>query len=341
MVRKSFFKERTKAEIKASVNAEVDLAYGLVQRIETLEGPESLIVNCSLIPNLFLRNASDVASAARKYYKHGTYLSLPQPRTRQAAYTCKNIPLELRNIAFDKLSQIPEENNFFLGYVFSPVQGNDLRKRVVPFVWLLEGARLYSYAQNFSGGITVKPYADAGRVKVEGADIVCDVPSREKKMSRYDVRLKHVPVEGSTERRAVTWSLCSDFGGNVPAHKLYNIRYTWPDERKTSDVFTFYPQDIAAYLAVIEYYLPANLTPLEMTPLALPSRMAADFYVKLCNNVLIRDQTLCSEDKLRKPGFVEKSILISRLIGQKKSYEVMYADGARDGKLRDYNWQIK
>ncbi len=341
MAKKSFFDERTVADILGLTDIKAArTGRGLVETITNMQAETGLIITAELLPERFTSHFATRAEAARKCYKHGDYLRLSQPRTQEAAYACREIPLGIRTRDFAKLADIPEEDNFSQGYYWFPVQGNDRRKRIVPFAWILEGARLFGYAENLAGGIEVKPYDNARRVKTEGAEIVCRVPSRESRKSRYTVKLKHVPVEGSTERRAAVWSLCSDYDGEAPAHKLFNIRYTWENDREGSDIFTFYPQDIAAYYAVIRNYLPQNLTPIEMTPLALPSRKAAEFYTRLCNNVLILDPTIKSKDNLRKLHIAEKNILLARAIGQQKdAFELMYADGPRDGKLASYDWK--
>lgn len=53
-----------------------------------------------------------------------------------------------------------------------PLIGNDWRKRKVPLVECLEGARLFAYAHQIGNSIRVKPYSDARRVETEGAEVV-------------------------------------------------------------------------------------------------------------------------------------------------------------------------
>src|SRR3989344_2062084 len=220
-------------------------------------------------------------------------------------------------------------------------EGQDARKRVVPFVWIPEAARIFAYGEKLGSPVEVDAYADSTRVKYEGADIVCKVPSRTKKKGRYTLRLQHVPINGATERRAVAWSLKSQFQ-QVPEHSTYNIRYTHAGDRESSDVFTFYPQDIAAYLGVIrDANAVHNLTPIEMSPLAIPSNLEAQFYKKLCNNVVIYDPTLSSKSKLRNIHIDEKSILLARSIGVLGHDATMYWDPARDGRLKDYDWTVQ
>ncbi len=343
MEKKSFFKERTKSEITDLRVRDVFASRGLVDGISALSPQEALAVKVPVTPLNFFKNVADGAEASRKCYKHGDEIILSQPRTQGEAYMCREIPLAIRARDFSRLTTMREEDIDYVAYSFRPVQGRDTEKRRVPFVWLLEGARIFAYAENMASGIKVEPYADSVRARREGSDVVVAVPSRTKRKSRYKMKLEHVATEGVTERRAVAWSLRSQFNSeNSIAHSTYNIRYTFDQGAEGSDVFTFYPHDIAGYYATINHYLKQhNPTPLEMSPIALPSRMMADFYMKLCNNVLIYDGFLTSKDKMRKLHIDEKSILIARAIGKYGHDATMFADGARDGKLKDYNWTVR
>jgi hypothetical protein len=342
MTRKSFFAERTEAEIKRLASQDVYRARGLADKIVSLGDDQALVVRTLITPLRFYSQGRTSVEASRKCYKHGDLVALSQPRTQAQAWACKDIPLAIRARDFSKLESMREEEINFVGYSWYPVQGNDARKRIVPFVWVLEGARLFAYAENMAGGVPIKAYDGAARVSKEGASIIASVPSRQKKQPRYTIKLKHVPVEGTTERRAACWSLTSETAETDVMHRIYDIRYTFEDEREGSDVFRFYPHDIAAYLGVVkQYWDNHNWTPLEMSPLALPSRLASDFYRKLGNNVLVFDNTLSSSDKLRKLHIDEKSILIARLIGKYGNDKTMFWDSARDGRIKDYDWCLK
>jgi hypothetical protein len=338
--KKSFFRERTKAEIARLDANKVSTENGLVKRILDLNPEQGLIVNSSLTPQRFFNDSLNGQEASLKCYRHGDLISLSQPRAQWRAYECKETPVAIRKRDFSKLGEMEEQDINFVGYSFYPVQG-ERRKRIVPFVWILEGARLFAYAETMTQGIKVEPYPNSRRVKYEGADIICTVPSRTPKKPRYRVRLKHAPVEGSTERRAVAWSLTTNMQQEDIPHRDYDIRYTYENQREGSDIFRFYPHDIASYYAVIKHFAKDhNITPLEMSPLAIPSRMSAEFYNRLNNNVLVYDPTLKSKDNLRKPHLDEKSILIARMVGVYGHDATMFADGARDGKLQDYEWKV-
>ncbi len=342
MSRKSFFQERTAAEIRKLDVREAYHQRGLVKKIDSLDEGKGLIVRAQIIPGKFFINAENATEAAKKCYKHGDFLGLCQARTQADAYQDKRIPLALRDKAFSALSSIQEESLNLIGYSFWPVQGRDRRERRVPFVWLPEAERLFAYAENMAGGIKVKAYDDAKRVVSEGAKVLCSVPSRTRKKPRYNLRLESVPMDGATERRAVVWGLKSNFEISPEHRELATIKYNWEGERRDSDVFIFYPQDIAAYIAVVgDAWKNHNLTPMEMNPFALPSRHQAEFYQKLCNNVLVYDPTLQRKEKLRKMYIAEKSILLGRAISVFGHNDFAFWDPVRDGKLKDYDWSMK
>lgn len=348
MVKKSFFKERDVLEIKSLQPRRAYSPRGLVERIDGLADDEAVEIRNRIIPGKFYRGNIDGREAGIKAHKHGNLVMLSNPKTQHEAYSCNDIPLAIRARDLGKLEEMREEDINYVGYGWYPVQGRDRRKRKVPFVWLFEGQRIFAYAENMAGGIDVMPSGStredeenhAKRIAEEGETIVCRVPSRRQKEPRYNLKLHHVPIDGVTERRAVVWSLNSEYEqGRAPAHiTLGNIRYTYKDEREGSDIFTFYPQDIAAYIATIKHFNEKhNLTPAEMSPLALISKRGVNFYKRLCNNTLVFDPTITGrKDHLRKPNLAEKSILLARATGVLGHDEIMFWDPSRDGKLKDY-----
>jgi hypothetical protein len=349
--RKAFFRDRTAWEIKGMKVKSVNTQRNLVKRIMDLDPNEdALELRVRVIPHIHFRNVTTVAEAGRKLYKFGNLVPLSQPENLEIAYKSRKNPLDIRRGDFTDLERIDEIQNNFIGYSFRPVQGRDRRKRIVPFVWLLEAFKLFSYSETTGvdkktgkGSIVVEPYSDALRVANEGAKIVCKIPSRTQKKSRYVVRLENVPVRDNSYKRAIIWGVKSNFDQH-PMHSNYNLRFTWETGKEGSDVFTWYPHDIAAYIASAKKFrtdqVPGNIVPLQMCPFPLISRLEGDFYRNLCNNVLIFDPTLKSKEKLRNLNIGEKSILISRSISVMGHDETMYWDASRDGKLKDYDWGI-
>lgn len=326
-MRKSFFQERTEAQIRSLKPKKFYLNRGLVKAISDLGSEESIEIRTRLLPGNFYSQSSPV-EASRKFYKHGNLVQTVNPKSQKYAYSHDRKPVSAEDFSF--MENMNEEDVNYVGYSFYPVQGNDKRKRAVPFVWLLEGARIFTYSEKLAS-IEVSPYEKAERVEVEGASVVCTVPSREKKKGRYKIKLEHVPVVDSKERLAVVLSLKSDF---YQEHKEFNIRYTYKDDRESSDIFTFYPQDIAAYIAVMKYFSEKdNFTPFCMNPFILPSRKEAEFYNRLCNNVIVYD----ASGKDRKLHIAEKSILLGRFMNV-FGYESSTFKKERDVRLSDYLW---
>jgi hypothetical protein len=338
--KKSFFNERTAAEISRLNKKQVYNPRDLVKRILDLDpSNDSIELRVRITPGDFFKGDKTGAVASRKCYKHGNVMILDQPFTQRDAYESDENLASMLARDLGKLKNMREEEINYVGYSFRPVQENDRRKRIVPFVWCPEAIRIFNYAENNAGGVTIEPFSTSKRVSKEGANILCEVPSRTAKKGRYGVKLVHVPVVGSYERRAVALGLKTEYeNGGEPEHKKYNIRYTWQNEKESSDVFTFYPHEIAAYIAVMKHYLEEqNPTPFEMNPFLLVSRKEADFYDRLCNNVVAFDPSLSSKDKLRKLHIDEKSILIARSIGVLGPEEAMW-NLSRDGKFKDYEF---
>lgn len=342
MTKKSFFKQRSVAQIR-DMNLKITSTHkNLVKKILNLDPTnESLEIRTRITPGKFYINTESSAEASRKCYKHGKLISLSQPKTIETALECPDIPLAIRKRDFNKLKNMKEKEINFIGYSWKPLSGKDKRKRVVPFIWSMEAAKLYAYVENMAGGIYINFEASAKRIKEEGAEIMCTVPSRTKKKARYNIKLENVCVDGSTERRAIAWNLKSNFEIE-PEHRSWSIRYPWEQSREGKDRFVFYPHDIAAYMKVISYFNEKhNLTPFEMSPLIIPSKKEAEFYKKLENNVIIYDPTTLNKSKTRKLHLDEKCILLARSINVLGHDETMFWDPARDGRLKDYNWKIK
>ena len=350
MAKKSFFKERTVAQIRDLSTQETSRQRGLVRTIDDLNpSADGLIVKAQLIPGRFFRSVETQAQASRKAYKHGNLIPLTHPQTWQGCYDSPEIPLAIRARDFAQLREMKEENINVFGYSVRPTWG-DRTKRVFPFVWMPEGVRLFGYAENNAGGVKVEPYADAKRVRRDGANVVVTVPSRTKKNPRYSFRLVNVPFVRSRENLSSVLTLrphvIQDEESGEPKtgrtpHDRYNIKYTYEGDQEGSNPATFYPHDLAGYLGIVKSQLADhNMTAMEMNPFALPSRHQAEFYTKLCNNILVYDPTIQEKHHLRKPHVAEKSLLLARAIGQFGHDDFAFWDPARDGKLKDYEWSI-
>lgn len=351
MGKKSFFKERTAAQIRELDVSETSRQRGLVKIIDDLDpASDGLIVRAQLIPGRFFRGVETQAQASRKAYKHGDLIALSHPQTKADCYHAREIPLAMRARDFAGLESMKEEDIKVFGYSVRPTWG-DRTRRVFPFVWMPEGVRLFAYAENNAGGIGVEAYPDARKVREEGASVVVTVPSRTKKNPRYSFKMQHVPFISQTPENLATVltlrpQIMQDEETGEPVegrtpHDVYNIKYGYEGDREGSNPITFYPHDLAGYLGIVKQQLQNhNMTAMEMNPFALPSRHQADFYNKLCNNVLVYDPTIQEKTNLRKLHVAEKSLLLARAIGQFGHDDFAFWEPARDGLLKDYDWSI-
>lgn len=345
MAKKSFFDERTVPAIKRLKMRKAGTQRGLVNRIVGLDpGEEALEISCQIVPGRFHQKGATGAEAARKAYKHGNYLALSHGRTKTEALQDERLPHEIRREDFDELlGGMKEQEVNHLGYSFKPVQGSDKVKRLVPFAWILEGTKLFTYASQNTGGISVKRYDDAARVELEGTNVMTTVPARGAKKSRYNIRVGGVPVFDVESKNAIWTTFSTTYSeGKMPEHNMWTFGYKFKDDAEQSRSLILYPHDVAAELGVTASYLvnEHNTVPWDMNPFAKPSEFAADFYRKLSNNVIVRDPSIKRKDGLRKPNIAERSILLARLVSKHGHDETMFWQAGRDARLSDYDWSI-
>ncbi len=348
MSKKSFFAERPLTDLRSLNVRKITRPQGLVEIIDSLNPEtETLELRFRLTPGRFFAHSEDSAQASRKCLKHGDYIALSHPKTKEECFQSPLIPLAIRARDFAHLQEMREEEINYVGYSVRPTWG-DRTRRVMPFVFLPQGVKLFGYAETQAGGIVVHPYKDAARVKKEGANIILEVPSRTKKQPRYKFRISHVPIVRNQQNLATVLLLKPGIVQDEatqepirgrPAHNVFNMRYTYETDQEGSDVITYYPQDVAGYIAIYkkEWVENKNMTPLDMNPFALPSQHQATFFTKL-DNVIVYDPTLSSKHQLRKLHLAEKSILLARAIGKFGHDDFCFWDWERDGAQKDYDW---
>ncbi|MBS3078903.1 hypothetical protein J4218_02165 [Candidatus Pacearchaeota archaeon] len=322
--KKQFFREATKGEIKGKTF--VDFAeLGGLEIVGSLDDEEYTIVR-EFVPRGY--------ESARKFMKHGPEVKPRRIYSLDQAVRLGNTPVQLREEVFNSIA-----GNNYCSYSFVPI-GKDSRKRKVGLVECLEGARLFGYAHQMGVGIKVKPYADAKRVRIDGAEVVVDVPSRTKDERRMRFKLTSVPFVDSWEKYIVSLNIGSDH--SCPS-KRFNIRYRYTDDKESSGVVNICAHEIAGYLQLVQYAMQEykNLIPLQMSQFAIPSQETVDYYLRWCNNVLIKDEALESKDKLRKPNRAEREIALWQLVKSLGHDRTFYADRSRDGNVKDYNWGVK
>jgi len=319
--KKSFFREATKAEIKKKNLVKI----AKLLEIANLSNNEFTIIN-PLVPRGY--------ESTRKFMKHGLEVKPRRYYSLDQAVMDGRTPVQLREQAFNNL-----ERHDYCGYSILPI-GRDRRKRKVSLAdSCLEGARIYSYSNQVRGTeIKIKPYADSKRVRIDGAEIVCNVPSRTKGEPRIKFKLISVPIVDCSEKHIVSLNIGSDH--SCPA-KRFNIRYRYTDDKESSGIVNICAHEIAAYLKVIDHYWDEkNIIPLQMCQFAIPSQETVDFYLRLMNNVLVKDHSLQSKDKLRKPDRGDREIALWSWGDDLGYNRTFYSKKSRDGDVADYNWKI-
>ena len=261
--KKQFFQEPTKARILkvSTINADDNL----IDRIENLDEDKALIIETRLIPNNFPNS--------RKFLKHGQEVKPTRVYTLEEVAKERFVPVQLREQAFNDINK-----KAYCGYSFMPFVGKDRRKRKVTLTECIEGARIFAYAHNIGTGIEFKSYEDSRRAESEGAEIPVRVPSRRKKLSKYDFNLTSVPVIDSQNKFAVAQSIGSS--GHDCKRKQYDFRYKYEDDKESSKVFNFCAHEIAAYFEIINHYKNKlkTLVPLDMGQFAISTIKTVNYY---------------------------------------------------------------
>ena len=372
MIKKTFFQERKYDELLDMSLTNVENPQGLVDVIEELDSDkEGLVLDFPLVHPAFEKSGNPQVVSRKtlrgvkrvgnnRYYP--SYLQLQQPRSKENAvafFNKGNFPINLRNKAFfDSMKNVPEENNFNVGYMVWPVSGNDLSPIMVPFWSIAEGCMVDSYNSRICKG------ENGSKVeRVYGPEVIVKVPSRHKKAQKYVIKFSNVPSKEFTDNQnaVIGWNTRPAYGKMVdenfvqdesfaPLHKLTNLSHEGSHRNGESFQFTMvYPHCVAAYQAILRQAMnnEKDFSSLEMSQYALLSREDASFYNKLRNNVLIREKNEEGDYVLRRPRLDQKSMLLARRVGNKvkklekgQIQETMFWDAERDGRIADYPFLV-
>jgi hypothetical protein len=320
MKTKSYFAQPTPGQIKRYTNVR-EASSDLVNQILDLAKDDALIIKTRLIPQGH--------KTSKKFMKHAVEIKTKRFYSLEEAIQTRRTPVQLREEAFNDL-----RTPFKCGYSFKPFLGNDKKTRRVSLVECLEGTKLYCYvhqenSNSITPSITVKPYDDAVRVDREGAEILVKVPSRMKKAPRYEFKVSSVTVADTKNKWANAYNISTDHDCQS---KRFNIRYAYDWDKESSKVFNFCAHEVAAYLAIVDYYWTEkkNVIPLQMSQFAIPNKETVDYYNKLSKNCLIQE----NGEKTRKLNQAEKEILLWGLVKKLGHDNTFFAKD----KVRDYNF---
>ncbi|MFH1770711.1 MAG: hypothetical protein ABH828_04080 [archaeon] len=321
--KKTFFKESTVGQIK-QYSKIIEVSRNLVQNIINLKEDEGLIIKANIIPSRF--------KGSRHFMKHGADVKLHRYKSIDEAIDDDMLPASRRIEALNNI-----KDPYKSGISFKPFVGTDFRTRKISLVENVEGTKIYTHAHQpesnqFTANIDVKPYSDAARVRMDGAEVTTKIPSRRKNHKRHEVKLLSVPVEYGIFKWGIAYAISTV---HHCESKFYNIRYTSEHSKESSKIFNFCAHDVAAYLSTIDYYIKrGKKVPLHMSQFAIPSEKTVDYYNKLLHNVLIQTS---KDEKARKLTIAEKEILLWGLVLKEKAGSTFMAQG--HAKVRNYNWR--
>jgi hypothetical protein len=330
MAHKKYFKKKTPGEILTSCSptsnksGKLKIAnQNIIKNIIHLGNPNhGLIIpsDIDIVPTRY---------NPRKFMKHGNEVKIKRYRTIDDLLVGRDEPVKVREESFEKM-----RGNFYCGYSFMPVVGKDRRKRKVPLVECMEGAKIFTYSEN-GPKIKIHAYDDSFRVDKEGAEIIASVPSRMEKDPRHEFKFSSVPVKDNKNKWRIAYELATDHNCGS---KRFNIRYRYMDDKESSKVFNFCSHEIAAYLKITDHYLKneKNHVPLQMSQFAIPTQETADFYTNMDNSCLKEYIDDKGKTKLRNLNRAEKEILLWNYVKQEGHDKTFFATD----KLKDYDWGV-
>lgn len=329
MGKKPFLSEPSVAEIKQR-DSRIS-RNNVVLELQNLDEDEYLITASPLL--------GAYQNEPIKFLKHGAEVPIHRYRTIAQAERDRRIPLDLRRRAYE---QVRERAVDFSCYSFMPLIGNETRRRRISLVQILDGARIYAYSQQQQGvEIKVVPYDNARGVKKDGASVIVDVPSAEKKSPRNKFKFTSVVVADDVRKFAIAHGLGSDHTCEFKRYR--GLRYPFEHEKETSQVLNFCKHEVAGYIGLVDWYWNQehNLMPLEMSEFALPSKRTVELYKRMLDSLLIYDSTIKCKDNLRKPNQAEKQVLLDRVVKTFGYDATLFCDSKRDGLLANYNWDLR
>jgi hypothetical protein len=340
-IKKSFFEERTAAQIKELARINVDSIDDLVEAFDSLSAREHVHISFPIF---------DKKIPARTFNKYGPLIRLQHFETAGQCMAAKLHPWELLRASVNSMAEPT------LGYADIPPSvdpdcrtiKSDLRILVVPWKEILEGARLYAYSHQQNVPITIdfQLTENAGYL---GKTVIGSVPSRREKIARYNVSLSHVPAlvitnELSDREKEIQYFVPHIMrpSNNTPKQRYALLRSGMPG-LSLNDVLPVMWADIAFYYEVIraekmmiDAFSAAGSKPVhpasaEFTMFPIPTKYAVELYKKILNNAL--------NQKGEKPRDAEVNLILGAAAKDHKYNKLFFARNSVDGKLENYNWQ--
>jgi hypothetical protein len=321
-MKKSFFDERTEAEIKklqlmpvSSLNHLIDEAEYILFRGKPSEHGLRLTEPITL-----------PLETARKAMHSAGVTAIKQFRRAEEA---DNFAYSFIKLYLDKIPEIPGNN---LGVVIQPTPLNkygqlsltDLRPLIIPWKEVMEGLRLYSYSKDMPAPISINSVREC-RDNIGGVQVVAKVPSRTEKADRHRVVINHFPIAGTKGVYLSTMFAPSDDSMKAVYHKSTIERY--------ASVVGIQDARCLMWDMVAASYEMATRDPGIFAKLPFPTftGLAKDVYRVLINNTV--------DHRGKKLNDVQLCMALDTLI-KKEGDAAIFHKRARDGKIEKYDWRI-
>ncbi len=232
-------------------------------------------------------------------------------------------------------------NTYMSGYSFVPCLGPDRVPRRVPFVELLEAARILAYGHEYPGAApkVLGEYINSAKVKTEGGSFLVSTPSRSKKDHRYKFTLTGIPIYfWKPHIHLIPYSFASP-DLEVKSKMFRELRFTFENSPEPSKINYVQAHAIAAAYTVTELQLKKkNPTPHRFLVFPIVSQQAVNLYTTLLNRTLLQDQ---KEEKSEQEHLAQAHMeaIMWRLV-RREGYEAGFDNKAlEEGRVHTYNWK--
>ena len=322
--KKLFFERPTPAQIKEGKEP-VLLENKIVAALQELQPQQYAVIP----EKLFDTNLNDFA----KFWKHGETFQLGNYRPFGKS------PRDL----FQEAVTNPQTsfNTYMGGYSFRPRLGLDKVPRRVPFVELLEAARILAYGNIYpDAAVTIHgEYIHAARTATEGGSFIVSTPSRTRKHDRYRFKISGIPVQFSKPFvYLIPYSFTSKELG-VESKIFRELRFNKAESSESSQTYYVQAHEIAAAYTIAETQSKkGNTVPLRFLVFPTVSQSAVDLYTALLNRTLLQVQ---EDGKIHHKHLSQAHMeaVMWRLV-RRQGYVKGFDDSAlQEGRVYNYNWK--
>jgi hypothetical protein len=319
--KKRYFREPGIREIKAGKQLQ-GVSQDLVFHILTLNRRNTALVLPPLIPK----------NSAKRSKKKGRVVELADTRDLEAITNLSNLdPRTVRENAFDQVSAKPH-----FGYIYyNPETG---KKVQILLADCIEATWLFTYPHQghlFVDPITVESYTGEGGITSPerlGGQFIVTLPSRGKGVdsegrtnypSPHIIKVDNIAIYDNEHKIRIAWRVTDQTEHSCPAKTYGNLKF--PTHPRLC------VHDITAVLAVVDQQAQSgNVIPYQTTPIAIPTELTVDYYMKLIDNCLVEQ-----DGKARKLNLAEREVLLWGLVNKLGYDETFNPQGK---KLRDYDF---